>query len=585
MVIVNACLGGLSGAVAQGQAQLGLTWVTNDGENQQCTFQITGTVETSVESDANGSASILLPIGTYTVTPIHTGEYIGDDAKSITLSSRQKAQLTWLTGARELQTVIFNSPGALSTSSTSYVLKLGESTVASGGTWNATMSFQLYTGSYTLELSAYGDSVSVDFTVPKTGGLTVDLADKFCRLTVSSTYNVKDVTIRGYVANDTSGYLASQSTYMLRSSTTAVIGGTVNTPTPPSYAGLSTKSAYSWVIGSMSITPNAGTKSVTLTCTKKDFLLILTKSGTLTVPAGTYKVGVIGGGGGGRTASRGGSGGMYSEADVTISNPTNVTVTIGAGGAGLINNGDSELSAGGSSSFGTYVSAAGAAVVNISANTKSEGGSGGGAGADGYYKYGTAAKLYGGGGAGAEVSLVSGTIKGGTAGTKGGAGGNCQGYDTSKGSAGSAGVSLATSTFYPDAGDYSGGSFAGVNYSGGGGGGGYGAKGGKGGKGGKTGAGNICGGGGGGGGGINGGNGGDGGGIDTTYIGSGGLGYGAGGGSGYYIDGAKRVFCGGGGGGGWGNVKLASNGLAPDSSNYRRGGAGAPGAVFVMMVI
>ena len=120
MVIVSACLGGLAGAVAQGKARLGLSWVTNDGENQQCTFQISGTESKTVQSDANGSATVELSVGTYTVHVVHSGDYLGDDDKSITLSSRQVASLIWFTGARQAQTVLFTSPGKLSSSSVSY---------------------------------------------------------------------------------------------------------------------------------------------------------------------------------------------------------------------------------------------------------------------------------------------------------------------------------------------------------------------------------------------------------------------------------------------------------------------------------
>lgn len=117
MPIVNACLGGLANAVPAGQAVLNMTWITNDGENQQVTFNISGASSKSVQSDANGIASVQLPVGDYTVAVVHDGEYIGDDPKSITLASRETGTLTWLTGARQAQQVTITSPGPLKASS------------------------------------------------------------------------------------------------------------------------------------------------------------------------------------------------------------------------------------------------------------------------------------------------------------------------------------------------------------------------------------------------------------------------------------------------------------------------------------
>jgi hypothetical protein len=96
---------------------------------------------------------------------------------------------------------------------------------------------------------------------------------------------------------------------------------------------------------------------------------IFTSSGTFTVPSGVTSVLVtlIGGGGGGSKGrgtdapgSGGGSGGVYYRTPVTVTSGSSISVTIGAGGAGgagTTYNG----SAGGTSSFGTYLSATGGA--------------------------------------------------------------------------------------------------------------------------------------------------------------------------------------------------------------------------------
>ena len=89
---------------------------------------------------------------------------------------------------------------------------------------------------------------------------------------------------------------------------------------------------------------------------------IFTSSGTFTVPAGVTKVEVFvwGGGGGGGVGgySSVGSGGGFCQAFVTELTPgTGITVTVGSGGAGA--QAPNAGSTGGTSSFGTFVSATG----------------------------------------------------------------------------------------------------------------------------------------------------------------------------------------------------------------------------------
>lgn len=558
MPIVNACLGGLANAVPSGQARLNLTWITNDGENQQVTFVISGTTSKSIQSDANGYASVQLPVGTYTVSVTHGGEYLGDDPKTITLTSRGTGTLTWLTGARNAQVVTFASPGALSTSSASYTITQGGTTVASGSSWNTTMAFSLYGGSYTLTVNAYGDSFTHEFTVPKNTGLTQDLSDKFCKITVSgSGYSVRNLTVRGYSVSGTSSYASSYPAYVIRSSKSARIDGVVNTPTPPSYSGASTENTYIFMTSATSVTPNSASKSASLNVSKVARLVFITSDGTLTVPSGTYEVLVIGGGGAtssnlGLTGSYGGEIKRYVG---SLSGSYNIV--LGAGGV-YAESGPN------ASSFGTLISASGGSSGSFIASSNI-GVAGGGNLSSGTAKDGcsTQGDVGGGGGAGG-CSIRPGSsvpsVHGGSAGSAyGGKGGDIS-------ESGDRGTSLDFVYSSYSAWGGGGAGWREVNgyncYGGGGGGGGYGADGGAGGTA------NPGGAGGGGGGGALGGTGGKGGTYGDNSIDNGahgrGYGSGAGGLSGY--KGGNR-YVGGGGGGGIGSTMVESS----DSKNGAKG--------------
>lgn len=390
MPIVNACLGGLANAIPSGQAKLNLTWITNDGENQQVTFVISGTASKSIQSDANGYASVQLPVGTYTVSVTHGGEYLGDDPKTITLTSRGTGTLTWLTGARQAQQATITSPGPLKASSVSYTIGLGSTTVQSGSIWNATMTFNLYPGSYTLTLTAYGDTITRDFVVPKTSGVTMDLADQFCMLSVSDSesFGTKNISVRGYTCTTTTSYSTNHVFYVLRSSKSASIGGTVNTPTPPKYSGIATNDVYNFSVSSPSVTPDSANKSVVFQVSRVSNMIILASGGDLNVPNGNYEV-LINGGGGARYSEAKGdltnSGGYYNtsmygpfggeikryEGNLNGSYP----ITIGSGGV----HGNNNTLNGSASSFGTLLSANGGTGYTRIADTTTFCGVSGGA--------------------------------------------------------------------------------------------------------------------------------------------------------------------------------------------------------------
>lgn len=570
MPIVNACLGGLANAIPSGQAKLNLTWITNDGENQQVTFVISGTASKSIQSDANGYASVQLPVGTYTVSVTHGGEYLGDDPKSITLTSRGTFSLTWLTGARQAQTVVMNSPGAITSSSVSYSITLGGTSVASGSSWSASMTFSLYPGEYTLTVSAYGDSFTKTFTVPKTSGLTLNLSEFFCNVTVSSSYSCRSISYRGYSVPGTSSYASSHSFYVIRASSSRSIGGTVNTPTPPRYSGASTDYVYTYSASSGSVTPSSAYATGSIPISRVTNLVFITSDGTLTVPSENYIV-LINGGGGGREKdsyidSVGAAGGEIKMYSGNLSG--SYDITLGAGGT---------IGAGSASSFGTLLSASGGEGTTFGSFTTT--GVAGGAGGrnysnnaqfDGYRGGSTSGDIGGGGGGsgGASAGDAHSGGRGGSGGTKyGGSGG--AGSADSNGNAGSDGTSVrvkySTYTAYGGSGgsvkSYSTGHYSGYIGGGGGGGGGYGANGGRGGNGSywdsdsykwETGA-------GGGGGGALGGAGGD-----AANSGSAGHGRGYGSGAGGWSGGAYN---GGGGGGGIGSTMVESS----DSKNGAKG--------------
>ena len=476
MPIVNACLGGLANAVPAGQAVLNLTWITNDGENQQVTFVISGTASKSVQSDANGYASVQLPVGTYTVSVTHGGEYLGDDPKTITLTSRGTFSLTWLTGARQAQTVVMSSPGSITSSSVSYSITLGGTSVASGSSWSSSMTFSLYPGEYTLTFSAYGDSFTKTFTVPKTSGLTLDLSEFFCKVTVSSSYSCRNITYRGYSVPGTSSYASSHTFTVVRASSSRSIGGTVNTPSgktmTASYIDGSSETftLATYSASGSSVTPNSASKSTSFSVYESKRTAFVLKSGTLSIPSGSYNIAVEGGGGSGGGCSEylendnllggGGGGSGYVSFKQSYSLNGTYTLTLGKGGEGVT--AEVNGKAGEASSFGNILSANGGNGGNSGYHDAGGGGGEAGGGGDQHGGKG----VYGGGGRG---SLFPGASAYGSAGSKttGGRGSSTLAnlFNISLGSGG------GTASSYPYAGE-GGGVLAGGGFGSAGGGGG-----------------------------------------------------------------------------------------------------------------
>ena len=570
MVMIGAFLGGTGGTIPAGYGVLSLFWTTGDGLNQQCTFNIVGPQSTTLESDANGQASATMPVGEYTITPVHSGEYVGDGAKTATVASQETTTVIWNATAVPEETVAFESNATIS--SATWQITKGDSVVASGTGWVPSQIVNLTPGDYVLSVTAYGDSKTLDFSVQADTINTIDTSSLFCKIT--ATCNVSLTAISYNSVTVVSGSDITSTTFdVVRASSSRTIRGTL--PSAPSYSGLSTNTIYTQSMSSRTVIPSAATASVTLSCTRTGRVVLMTTNGSLTVPSGHYRLLVLGGGGGGCSASKdskgeyssggGGGGGRATIGEYDLDGTYNVVV--GAGGA--------TDEAGESSSFGTYTASGGSNGIQ-SMGEGGTGGSGGGAGrCEEGWNYdvangGTGSTFGGGGGS---------TVQIGNGGDHGGSGAHFYSstwYDAEDGD--------STSVFRSSSSASGGAIGVGPNVStsngswrGGGGGGGWCARGGDGGDFNTSALYRIRGGaGGGGGGGIAGGNGGAGGSVDsdgTCHPGSRGRGYGAGGGGGTLGQDRKA---GGGGGGGYGTTYLAT-----DGSTDGTGGSGAQGCVVI----
>ena len=135
---------------------------------------------------------------------------------------------------------------------------------------------------------------------------------------------------------------------------------------------------------------------------------------------GNISIFLVGGGEGG-TPNRGGGGGFINNAELEIPGGTQVQITVGVGGNGWYD--DRGGNAGGTSSFGTYLSANGAGGTERYSgygHNNSIGGTGKVGGGGGGYMGGGDGGTYGGGGGG---GVWRGRGSGGDGGTYGGGGG------------------------------------------------------------------------------------------------------------------------------------------------------------------
>lgn len=156
---------------------------------------------------------------------------------------------------------------------------------------------------------------------------------------------------------------------------------------------------------------------------------------TLDTLAPTYSIDylvVAGGGGGGRSVGGGGgAGGLLTSTNYNLSETTQYTIIIGAGGVGTLSTGTPASTNGADSTFGNITAIGGGAGKRYDAN---DGGSGGGGGAQGLKGNGTLSQGFDGGngyftdinnvsaGGGGGSSSVGVSSTGGTVGKNGGNG-------------------------------------------------------------------------------------------------------------------------------------------------------------------
>lgn len=159
-------------------------------------------------------------------------------------------------------------------------------------------------------------------------------------------------------------------------------------------------------------------------------------NGTYTVPAGVSRIRVrtVGGGAGGKNAGGGGSGGGYAHGVFVVSPGASFAVTVGSGGTA-----GASPTAGGTSSFGSLISATGGAITGGAGGV----GTGGDYQASGGVGGGNSGTVGSGGAAGSQLGV------GGAGGTGNPSGGGGVGGGTGGGSTSQAGGSAfgaATST-------------------------------------------------------------------------------------------------------------------------------------------
>lgn len=557
MPMVSVFPGGSGGAIPAGYTDLIINWQTSDGLNLSgIVFTLSGASSLTMTTDSNGAARATVPAGTYTATVGPVDGYTGTDPRTVVCGSREQVSLVWVATKVYRQQVTISSPMS---ATLSYSITDSDGNEEFSGdqvAWSPSMQFNLWPGSYTLAMEMYGDSLSVEFDI-STSPITVDISNQLCKVSMDAEFGSLNPSIQ-YEGNA----VGSFPIYVVRSSEVR----TISFSGMPSYSGVSTTPLAT--ISDVSIIPSGS--EVIAEPVVIGSVVTITSAGDLGIPLeGQYHVLVIGGGasGGAMQASSsmpyisgGGSGRVVDEV-LTLSKTT-YPITIGEGGESSTTE---YCNAGGASSFGTLISAAGGDNSTFGTGGAGGGGGGGAGGAQGY-------DLGGGGGGGSRG--LGGT---GALGNGGQGGGN-----NSAGSAGEDGTPVGSDDpfYYTTQGATAeGGSAASGNYyAGGGGGGGHGAKGGNGGYGSSSGR----AGGGGGGGGVAGGNGGNGGSYSSTSGGYGGYGYGAGGGGMGHPTSYAQPRGGGGGAGGLSYTKIAGDG---SYSSGNCSGAGAPGAVRIQWVI
>ena len=585
MAIVGGFIGGGVKMVPAGYMQIVLQWNTEDRLNiSGAVFTISGTNGTyTANGDDSGRSEVIVPVGDYTISVAHGGDYTNDGPQRVIGESAQ----TYL--------VLFDAysnPGAGSVTfifpESLMVYEQVELQFIKGAEVVSVVHLikNSYTfgaskyGEYTLKITYFGTTHTESFEVQKGISYEINVQDRFKRVTISEPVHLASIPVyfNGYPKED----ICSGSTFwILKEPYTVTIKDDYY------YQDGTTR-----VFTSAPITTTTVDETISHKVVSSSFYHI-TSDGNFVAPfTGVFNVKCFGGGHQGShtpstttpKSTQGGGGGFLAEDDLSLKANESYPITIGAGGFDIY---DGDWANPEPTSFGTLLSASGA--------TGQAGGTGGGGGAYSASSGGSA--QYGGGGGGC------GYANGGAGGTYGGGGGG--GASSNKGSGGAGGMyggnggggcddvtSTDVITAAEDGVDttsmthleFTGTGKAGEMppkfgtssylHIGGGGGGGYGGKGGNGAYSYYSSSGSLAGGGGGGGIGADGGNASGSTEQNTSKAsrynaGGGGGGYGGKGGNGYTFHG--------GGGGGYGSTKLTSDYGVAGTGGYGYG-AGGPGS-------
>lgn len=90
MPMVGGFLGGGVEMTPAGYGTVYLQWAPYDNQNiANASFNFSGASTATVQGNESGWASIVVPVGTYTISCIHTGQYNGDSAKTLIVESTQ----------------------------------------------------------------------------------------------------------------------------------------------------------------------------------------------------------------------------------------------------------------------------------------------------------------------------------------------------------------------------------------------------------------------------------------------------------------------------------------------------------------
>ncbi len=570
MAIIGGFLGGGVEMVPAGQGQLCLQWNTEDRQNiSGASFTVTGTsFNQTVQAGADGRAELLVPVGTYTVSVTHQGEYTNDGPQTVIVESTQSYLVLFDAyadpGAGSI-TFVFPESKLNYEDVELEIFKGGESKMLAHLITNRYTFAASDYGEYSLTIRYYGTTHTETFELFKGTEYELNLQDRFKRLTLITPSYLASVP--SYINNLSTSGLPSSPFWILKESYSIRIKDDYY------YPDGSTK-----VFTGKTFTTSGEDETVTLGVVSSSFYHI-TQDGNFVAPfTGIFNIKCFGGGAAGykyvsssgRPGS-GGGGGYLSEDDIQLEGGASYPITIGRGQTPA-----SDINAE-PTSFSNLISASGGSGIDGGTgggNASGQGGNAtyGGGGGGGRGQRGGTGGTYGGGGGGGRLSSNNGV--GGTGGTYGGNGGT-------RGTQPEAGTDTTEMTHL----EFTGLGSAGTSSNSGGGGGGYGGNGGNGGSGG-----NYLGGGGGGGVGADGGDAGTG----NTYAGGGGGGgYGGRGGRGGSNSGGNSTIPSG-GGGGYGSTKLtldygSGDGLSEGGYGYGAGGTigddstryGAPGIVVI----